>query len=241
MNYYNKYIKYKNKCLFLKGGNFGTNPDDFSLDFYKKNIIVNDMLTINSISNLNEITKNNIYPDFLNKIKHVKLVTNDFTINHLIFFLELPNVTKLTIPSYSRTGDISIDDSYNNLHELIFSGIYLNRNIYIENNSCINLKKIIINDWTFDHSQPIFIEKINKLEEIIFNNNYDNNIVLIDNPELKLIIVKNIDFDKSIMLENLPKLEKIDLPVNFKGTLQLKNMTNYINLLFSNYLKLNEN
>jgi hypothetical protein len=43
------------------------------------------------------------------------------------------------------------------------------------------------------------------------------------------------------MLENLPKLEKIDLPVNFKGTLQLKNMTNYINFLFSNHLKLDEN
>ena len=44
-----------------------------------------------------------------------------------------------------------------------------------------------------------------------------------------IIIIININFDKSIMLENLPKLEKIDFLVNFKGTVELINMINFIN------------
>lgn len=235
MNYYNKY-------LFLKGGNFGTNhPNDFSLDFYKNNIIVNDTLTINDDADLNEIKISHIYPDFLNKIKHVKILTNNFKIDDLDFFLNLPNITKLTIPSDSSHGPINITYSYKNLKELIITYINFNRyNITINPNSCINLKKIIFDK--FNHNYDIIkIKEINKLEEIIFNKEYNCKIHLIDNPELKLIIVKNIDFNKLITLENLPKLEKINLPINFKGTIELKNMTNYINLLFSNHLKLNDN
>ena len=44
------------------------------------------MLTINSISNLNDITKTKYLLLFLNKIKHIKLLTKDFIINYLIFF-----------------------------------------------------------------------------------------------------------------------------------------------------------
>jgi len=237
MNYYNKF-------LFLKGGNFGTNiPDDFSLDFYKKNIIVNDTLTINDVNDLDEITTQNINPEFLNKIKHVEILTSNFAGNDLNFFLMLPAVNKLTILSYVFGFTIIdkfiiVDNPFKNFNELI---ILTNNNSSFPNNlsintNCINLKKIIING-KFNISPNFKFKQINKLEELIFNEEYNDNIVLIDNPELKLIIVKNIDFDKSIMLENLPKLEKIDLPFNFKGTLQLKNMTNYINLLFSNHLK----
>jgi len=77
------------------------------------------------------------------------------------------------------------------------------------------------------------IEDLLKLEEIIFDENFDSHINLKKLPELKSIIIKKPNFSKPIKLEDLPKLEIISV-TNYTGNITFIKMYNFINIFLSN-------
>ena len=91
------------------------------------------------------------------------------------------------------------------------------------------------NLMVIDYINPVnnkYIELLPILEEIIFDNDFNSDINLKDLLELKSILIKKPNFDKQIRLENLPKLEKIDVN-NYTGNIEFNKMGNFINIFLS--------